>query len=231
MKEYTTIKELPPSERPYERCLQHGPEYLTDAELLAVILRTGTKGKPSTYLANQILSHAKGQEGLLSLYHLSVEQVMQIPGVGKVKAVQVMCITELSKRISKTIARGELVFHHPQSIANYYMEELRHLEKETIICMMLNTKNNLLGEEVISQGTVNSTLISPREVFLSALSFRAVNIILIHNHPSGDPNPSKEDIQITHRVKDAGNLIGIKLLDHIIIGDQQYTSMREDGHF
>ena len=145
------------------------------------------------------------------------------------KAVQLKCITELSTRIATMRAKESLCFTDPSSIAEYYMERLRHEEQELLICMMFDTKNHLLGDAQISRGTVNSALISPRELFLQALAFHAVHIILVHNHPSGNPEPSQEDIVVTRRVRGAGELIGISLLDHIVIGDHCYISMFEQG--
>ena len=161
--------------------------------------------------------------------HLKVEQLTKIKGIGSVKAVQIKCIAELSRRIAKSIASERLSFQHPQTIASYYMEDMRHQEQEMLICIMLNTKNSFLGDVMISKGTVNASLISAREIFLSALSFQAVNIILLHNHPSGNPAPSDEDIMVTRQIKEAGDLLGIQLLDHIIIGDQQYISFCEEN--
>lgn len=215
--------------RPYEKCETKGEKSLTDAELLAVILRTGAAGKTSVELASQILSLSKGYSGLSGMYHLSLQHLMEIKGVGKVKAMQVKCLCELSRRIAQAQARENLAFHDPDSIAAYYMERLRHEEQEVLICMMLDTKEHLLGEQVISRGTVNASLVSPRELFLAALSYHAVSILLIHNHPSGDPSPSREDKQITKRVAAVGELLGIELLDHIIIGDHRFCSFMQEN--
>lgn len=222
------MKERPVSERPYEKCLSKGPQALTDAELLAVILRTGVRGSTSLELAYRILSLTNTSgSALAGIHHLSGNQLMKIKGIGKVKAIQILAIAELSKRITSARARESLVFHQPETIAAYYMEQLRHKEQEVLICMMLDTKNQLLGERELFRGTVNASIISPREVFLDALRQQAVNIILIHNHPSGDPSPSREDVLITERIRQAGELLEIHLLDHIVIGDHQYVSFRE----
>ncbi|MCI1306325.1 MAG: DNA repair protein RadC [Lachnospiraceae bacterium] len=222
-----TIRQIPDGERPYEKCLRLGPEGLTDAELLAVILRTGTKGISSIRLADEVLDLCRFNRGLTGIYHLSVDQLCSISGVGRVKALQVICIGELSKRIAQTSAAGGLNFCDPATIAAYYMETMRHEEQEVVRCMMLNVKNRMLGDVLLTRGTVNLSLISPRELFISALSFHAVHMILVHNHPSGDASPSDEDIRVTRRIRDAGELLGIDLLDHIIIGDRCYTSLRE----
>ena len=216
-------------EQPYEKCLENGPESLSDAELLAVILRCGARGKTSLELAREILSLPGKEESLLGLYHCTRQELLQIRGVGEVKAIQLQCIGELSKRMAAAGARKGLCFHDPASIADYYMERLRHEDQEVLLCMMLDTKNQLLGEKEITRGTVNATMISPRELFLAALQFRAVHILLVHNHPSGIPEPSGDDITVTRQIRRAGEMLGITLLDHIIIGDHCYTSMLEQG--
>ena len=225
----TVIPDEKAENRPYEKCLKYGVSSLTDAELLAVIIRTGTKGVSSVNLAGRILGLSKKDNGLLGICHLTGPELMQLSGVGRVKAIQILCIGELSKRIATYQARRGLCFTEPGSIANYYKEQLRHEEQEVMICMMLDTKNHLIGDEVISKGTVNASLVSPRELFLSALRFHAVNLILVHNHPSGDAAPSQADIDLTRRVRQAGELLGVYILDHIIIGDCQYFSFQEEG--
>lgn len=228
MNQNHTIKDIPVQDRPYEKCLEFGAEHLTDAELLAVILRTGRQGSNSLELSYEILQLANiRKQGLSGLHHLSVQELMGISGVGKVKAIQLKCIGELSRRMARQTAKDRLSFNAPNTIADYYMEELRHLEQEVLLCMMLDTKNHLLGEKRMFLGTVNASLVSPRELFLEALRFQAVNIILVHNHPSGDPTPSREDVQITKRVRQGGELLGIHLLDHIIIGERTYVSFKE----
>lgn len=226
-----TIKDLPESERPYEKCIREGEEALSDSELLSVILRCGTRGKSSVSLANDILKHMQESSypGLPGILHSSLADLEKIHGIGKVKAVQLKCIGELSKRIAAAAARPALSFHHPDSIAAYYMEQLRHQEQEILICMMLDNRNHLLAERLISKGTVNATLVTPREIFTEAIRCHAVSLILVHNHPGGDPGPSLCDIEATERVSEAGELLGIPLLDHIIIGDRRYVSFREEG--
>ena len=226
-----TIKAMPEEERPYEKCLNLGPESLSDAELLSIILRCGAKGRNSLELARDILKLCRFEEGLTGLHHLSVQQLQDVKGVGLVKALQLKCIGELSKRIARKEARKGLDFHNPESIAHYYMESLRHEEQEIVVCMMLDTKNHFLGDVPLSRGTVNISLISPRELFLEALAFHAVHLILVHNHPSGDPTPSRDDLMVTRRIVRAGELLGITLLDHIIIGDQRFVSLRQTGMF
>lgn len=187
------------------------------------------QGEKHPELAREILSLPGKEEGLLGLYHCTRQELLQIRGVGEVKAIQLQCIGELSKRMAAAGARKGLCFHDPASIADYYMERLRHEDQEVLLCMMLDNKNQLLGEKEITRGTVNATMISPRELFLAALQFRAVHILLVHNHPSGIPEPSGDDITVTRQIRRAGEMLGITLLDHIIIGDHCYTSMLEQG--
>ena len=221
------IKELLENERPYEKCVRMGAAALSDAELLAVLLRTGTKGTNAIDLARQILDKSMGHEGLLNIHQLSLEKLKKIKGIGKVKAIQIVCLSELAKRLSKAEACSGLIMNHPATIANYFMEEMRHEKQELLKLLMLNTKSKVLGETCISKGTVNSSLISPREIFMEALAKEAVSIVLVHNHPSGDPTPSEADKTITVQIKNAGEMIGIHLLDHIIIGNNCYTSFAE----
>lgn len=216
-------------ERPYEKCEKYGAAFLTDTELLAVLLRSGIQGENSIQLARRLLHPGFGEEGILTIHQWTLESLQKVKGIGKVRAVQVLCLSELAKRLSKASAAKGLDFSSPESIAAYYMEEMRHMKKEIIKLLCLNTKMRLLGECVLSTGTVDRALISPREIFTEALLRGAVSVILLHNHPSGDPSPSKDDIYITRRVSDAGRLLGIELLDHIVIGDNCYVSLREKG--
>ena len=203
---------------PYERFLQFGPENLTEAELLAVILRTGTKEDSAVALAEKVLALATyPREGLLGLHDVSVEELMEIRGIGMVKAVKLKCIAELSNRMSRAKAREGICFTRADHVAEYFMEKLRHRD----------AKGQLIREKKLSDGSVNMALISPREIFLEALKDKAVSLILVHNHPSGDPTPSRSDRELTENVAKVGNQMDIPLLDHIIIGDNRYTSFRE----
>ena len=224
------MKNLPDAERPYERCLAQGPEHLSDAQLLSVIIRTGSREESSLELANRILALGGPDKGILGLLHLSLSQLTAVKGIGKVKAIQLLCIGELSRRIwkKKAIARP-LIFHDPGQVAEYYLEDMRHMEQEQFRMMMFNTRQVLIGDVLLAKGTVSSAVTTPREIFVEALRHQAVSLILVHNHPSGDPEPSKEDIELTARVRAAGKVIGMPLLDHIIIGDTSYVSLKERG--
>lgn len=228
-KNLKTMKHLPEELRPYEKCERMGAEALSDAELLAVILRTGSRGETSLQLAGRILGACR-PEGILGLLHLTLPELMELKGVGRVKGLELLCIGELSRRIWKRLATDSTpVFTEPAMISGFYMEDMRHMEQEELHLMMLNSKNALIRESLIFKGTVSMSLASPRELFLEALRYHAVSIILVHNHPSGDPTPSTEDKKMTFRIKEAGMLLGIRLLDHVIIGDQTYFSFKERG--
>lgn len=222
-----TMKELPKSEQPYEKFILYGAENLSDAELLAIILRTGTKGMSVISLANHVICAGGREHGILNLERMSLNELKKIPGIGQIKAVQLKCIAELSRRISKAEKLNSLSFQSPKSVAAYYMEEFRLKKQEHMLLIMLNTKSKLIGEKIIFKGTVNASIVSPREIFIEAIHQEAVYIILLHNHPSGDPTPSGEDIALTRRIQEAGRLVDIQLLDHIIIGDHKYVSFSE----
>ena len=226
MSEHITMKDLPESERPYEKYLLHGEEVLSDAELLAIILKNGTKTSNSLDIAREIL---KGNHNnLLNLYDLSYRDLLQFPGVGQVKAIQLKAVAELSKRIAITKSGYQLKMDTPSSIADYYMEQLRHAKQEQLICAFFDTKCNFLGDVVISKGSVNYAYVSPRDIFRYAFDYEAVMIILLHNHPSGDSTPSEDDIRITRRIQKGAQILELQLVDHIIIGDARYYSFKEN---
>ena len=220
------IKTLPPECRPDERMELYGAEALSDAELLAVIIRTGYQGTNSIRLAESILGYTT-EAGLTGLCQVSIEELKQMRGVGKVKAFQIKAVAELARRISKQSAKQRFVADNPQTVARYYMEDLRHKDTECVMVLSLDGKGALLGEKILSMGTVNASLASPREIFLEAFKQKAVSILMLHNHPSGDATPSRQDIELTNRIKKSGELLGVALVDHIIIGDNTYVSLKE----
>lgn len=226
---HLTMKDLPDTEKPYEKGLQYGVSACSDAELLAIILRTGAKNIKALDLAHQLLVLDDNQQGLLSLLHKLPEDLIDVKGIGNVKAIQICAIFELAKRVSKLQGMKKLKVTSPESVANTYMAEMRYLEQEQFRIICLDTKNQIVAEPVMSIGTVNASLVHPREVFIEALRQNAVSIILMHNHPSGDPSPSREDKNITRRLIECGELLGIKVLDHIIIGDGRYCSLKAQG--
>ena len=226
MSEHFTMKNLPESERPYEKYMLHGEKSLSDAELLAIILKSGTKDANSLDIAREIL---KGNHNnLLNLYDLSFRDLMRISGIGQVKAIQLKAVAELSRRIAKTNSGYCLRMNNPKSIADYYMEQLRHEKQELLLCAFFDAKNNFLGDVIISKGAVNYAYVSPREIFRYAFEYEAVMIILLHNHPSGDPTPSDEDLRITNRIEKGAQILQLELVDHIIIGDNMYYSFKEN---
>ncbi|QUI23331.1 DNA repair protein RadC [Vallitalea pronyensis] len=221
------VKDLPSSERPYEKFETYGPSALSDAELLAIIIRSGSRKERSIELAQRILGIT--EQGIRGIYGLSLDDLQQVSGIGRVKSIQIKAIAELSKRLSKYNAETKLKISSPGSIATLYMEEMRYLQQEHLKIVFLDTKNQIIADKFLTVGTVNASLINPREVFIQALRHHAVHVILLHNHPSGDPTPSQEDIAITKRIIEAGDIIGVRLLDHIIIGDGHYISLKERG--
>ena len=223
-----TVKKLPDHEQPYEKCISFGASALSDAELLAVIIRCGSKKERSVDLAYRILNLYEDR-GICSLYHADYDSLKEIHGIGKVKAVQILCVAELAKRMAKSENRSRTSFKNAEDIARYFMEDMRHLEYEETIAVYLDSKMNLIRDRVIFKGSVNSSMFEPREILIEALKAGAVNLVMLHNHPTGDPAPSRADISATLRLKEACALIGMKLSDHIVIGDNRYVSMRESG--
>lgn len=224
-----TIKDMAMEQRPYERCMQFGAKSLTDAELLAVILRSGTKDINSVELANMILNNTSSKS-LSGLMNTGYEEYIRLKGVGKVKAIQLLCIGELSSRIWKReTLENQAVFNSPSACASYYMQEMKHLKQEELRLCFLDTRQRLIGDAIITIGTISAALISVREILISALKHHAVNIIMLHNHPSGNPSPSEDDKNVTNLVKQGCEYVGINLNDHIIIGDNKYYSFRERG--
>ncbi len=224
------VKDLPLDDRPYEKCFKHGPETLTDRELLAVILKCGSLGDSSLDLSEKVLAMPDGSLSILALKHKSIASLMKIKGIGKVKAVTLKCIAEISNRLSRASFVKGIDFKKPSEIANYYAETMRHLDHEETRLLCLNGSNRLVGEVVLSTGLVNEALLSTRDIFIKALEFSAVYIVLLHNHPGGNPSPSRNDLDVTRKIEEAGVLMDIKLIDHIIISDASYVSMRESGY-
>lgn len=224
----STMKDLPLSERPCEKCEELGPESLSDKELLTVLIRSGSKYIRADEIALCILEMCK-DDGIAGLLGLSVNDLAGIPGIGKVKAVQIAAAVELAKRISSTKKPWGNKFSSSKQVAEYYIPRLSEKTKEQLHLLILDTKNRVIKDEVISIGNINSSICDPREIFSSALKNNGVSIILLHNHPSGDPSPSQEDLSITERILKTGVNIGINLLDHIIIGRDSFVSMKDDG--
>jgi len=214
------LKEISIENRPRERLISSGVNVLSDSELLAVLFQSGYKGENVIDMSNRLIS----EYSLEKLNSLSLYELMKIKGIGKAKACKILSAFELSKRVrAGRICEKRITCS--EDIAKYYMEKMRDYKREHLIAVFLDTKNKIIGEKVISIGTVDSSLVHPREVFKEAIKCSASAIILVHNHPSGDCEASEEDIKITKRVNDAGKIFGIELLDHIIIGKKEFYSI------
>jgi DNA repair protein RadC len=224
MEQSLKIKDLPENERPQEKLLRYGPEILSNGELLAVILRTGIKSENVVQLSSRIIAESGGLNGVLKS---SEEDFKKIKGIGETKAAQLLALVEISKRFKAFKSGDKYKITKPQDAAEYVMEEMKSLNKEYLRILMLNTKKIIISIKDVSIGTLNSSMVHPREVFIEAIKKSADSIIVCHNHPSGDPSPSREDINITYRLKECGKLLGIEVVDHIIIGDGNYVSLKE----
>jgi DNA repair protein RadC len=222
-----TIKNIPKDERPREKLLKYGSNSLTNSELMAIILRVGSKQDTAVTLSQKILGY-EGR-GLKNIADSNPEFLLKFHGISDAKAAQILAAVELGKRVSRIEKENKYKITSPQDISGYVMEDMRYLKKEYFKIILLDTKNQILDLVTISIGSLNSSIVHPREVFNEAVKKSAASIILIHNHPSGDTNPSKEDINITNRLIEAGNIMGIKVLDHIIIGDGVYLSFKEEN--
>ena len=214
---------------PYDKFLKNGAQSLSDEELLAIILRTGTKGEDAVTLACRVLEICGKQRGIEGLHHVTLSQLMNISGIGEVKAVKLKAVAELSTRIANAKVKKDICFRHPGEVAQAYMEQMRHLEKEHCVAVYVDSKDSRITDAHLSIGNLNCSILSAREIFRQALACNAAAVILLHNHPSGDPAPSREDIRLTKRLKEAADIMEIPLLDHIIIGDNTYISLREKG--
>ncbi|MCR4740953.1 MAG: DNA repair protein RadC [Lachnospiraceae bacterium] len=224
------IKDLPADERPYEKCLRFGPEVLSDCELLAVFLRTGASGCTGIDISREVLSLPDGSRSLSALLSKSTRELLRIRGIGEVKAITLKCIAEISRRLNRPAIDDKVNLNNPQSIAAMFMDEMCYLDHEEVRVVCLNGANRYITDEILTKGTVNRSLISTREIYKIALLNSAVGIVLLHNHPGGDPSPSENDILVTDKVKKAGELMDIKLIDHLIIGGGSFVSMRGSGY-
>ena len=218
--------DLPTNERPRERLMRYGADTLSNAELLAIILRTGTRKEDIVTLSNKIIKESGGLNGLLNM---NFDEFMELHGIGEAKAAQLIALSELSKRFKSYRAGDVCKITQPKDAADYVIEDMKSLNVEHLKVIMLNTKNIVISVCDISMGSLNSSIVHPREVFCEAIKKRSASIIICHNHPSGDPTPSSEDINITNRLRECGKIIGIELLDHLIIGNGIFISLKEKG--
>ncbi len=223
-----TIKDMPEAERPQEKLLNHGPRSLSAAELLALIIRTGNHKESAIDLATRIL-YGEQRQGLTFLAQATPEELMDITGVKDAKASKILATVELGRRTRQNDLQSRLVVDHTRALPEYLMDDMQFLDVEEFRIALLDVKKRLIGVELITKGILNSTVIHPREVFHKAINRKAHTVILIHNHPSGNPSPSQEDIKTTQRMVDTGKIIGIPVIDHIIIGNHRYYSFVEEG--
>ncbi|MBE3580046.1 MAG: DNA repair protein RadC [Thermoanaerobacteraceae bacterium] len=220
-----TIKKLPEDLRPRERMLLAGAQALSNAELLAILLRTGTPRENALDLAQRLLAQPGG---LRYLAEVSLEELKEQKGIGLAKAAQIKAAVELGRRLAAYSAHRPVI-QQPGDVAALLMDEMRYLDREHFRTISLNTKNRILAVDNVAVGSLNASLVHPREVFKGPIKRSAAAIILVHNHPSGDPSPSVEDIQVTRRLAEAGRLLGIEVLDHVVLGDGSFVSMKERG--
>lgn len=220
------IKQLPTDERPREKLWSKGADALSNAELLAILLRTGTTQGSAVRLAEQLLVKYGGLAGLTTV---EPAELSKVKGIGPAKAVSVAAVIALGQRLSSLSAAERPIIRSPQDVAQLVMAQLRYASKEKFMAILLSTKNHVLAQPVVSVGSLNASIVHPRELFREAIFHSAAAVILVHNHPSGDPTPSQEDIQLTKQLAAAGKLLDISVLDHVIIGDGKYVSFKEKG--
>lgn len=222
----TNIQVIPTESRPRERMEEYGPKVLADHELLAIILRTGTRDQNVLSLA---LSVIREVENLYMFRHTSLQELMKIPGIGRVKATEILAAIEFGGRIARTSQVKEGTVISSSWVGNYLLKEMSNLTQEHVVALYLNTKNEIVKKETIFVGSLNSAVAHPREIFKGAVRYSAARIIIAHNHPSGNTEPSEADYSFTRRMVDAGEIMGIEVIDHFIIGETEYLSLKEHG--
>lgn len=223
-----TFQSIPKNLRPRERLIHYGESALSNQELLAILLRTGTRKMNVLELAMYILTKVGDLNGFRSV---SYEELLELPGIGHARAVELLSMIELGKRINRATQPKEGTVTSSQWIGQLLIDEIGSLCQEHVVAVYLNTKNAIIKKSIIFKGSLNSSVAHPREIFKQAVKCSAARLIIGHNHPSGNPEPSEADYQFTNRLKEAGDIIGIQLLDHIIVGDQAFVSLREEGFF
>lgn len=221
---HLTIKQLPPELRPRERLIQYGAGSLSNAELLAIVLGTGTKNKTTVQLSEKLLSHF---QTLGSLGRCTIEELCSIGGIGKVKATQILAALEIGRRASTASPSERFTINSPEDVMRLLMPDMRYLDREHFKALILNIKHQVLRVVDISIGSLNSSVVHPRELYKMVIRHNGAAVVVVHNHPSGDPTPSSEDIAVTKRLERAGEVLGIDLLDHIILGDGRFVSLKE----
>lgn len=222
------ISDLPADERPIEKCLFGGPGILSNAELLALVIHSGTPERSAVALAEELLGSLDG--GLRGLAAASPQELMELKGIGRVRACSLAAAAELGRRVSRPDMTKGYVISGADDVASLLMEEMRYERKEHFKCVLLDTKGRVITVEDVSTGDLSATPVHPREVFSPAVRKSAASVVCVHNHPSGDPTPSREDIATTERLCQVGALLGIRVLDHVVIGDGRYASMLNEGY-
>jgi DNA repair protein RadC len=220
------ITRWPKNERPRERLLQHGPQHLTETELLGILLGKGTTRKTAIDIARELLDR---YESLQKLFSRSPSELTTVKGIGSAKAAILSAAFELVRRIQSQRISDRPSFKRSSDVANHYLPLMRDLRKEVFKVLLLNRSNRLIKEVFVSEGTLDASIVHPRDVFREALLEPAAGIILIHNHPSGNPSPSEEDLRITKQLVEAGRLLGIRVYDHIILAGESYRSLADEG--
>lgn len=221
------IRDVHIADRPRERLIRQGAESLSNQELIAILLRTGIKQESVLVLANRILSSF---DKIQDLKDATIEELMLVKGVGKAKAVQLLAAAEIGKRMYRKHSEGRYTIRSPEDAAAYLMTDMASLNQEHFVALFLNVKNEVLHKQTLFIGSLNSSIVHPREIFREAVKRSAASIIVAHNHPSGNPSPSPEDIEVTKRLIEAGSIMGIEVLDHVIIGNHQFLSLKEKGY-
>lgn len=224
--ESVIIRELPAQERPRERLLNEGEQALNNRELLAILLGSGAPQQSALTLADQLLRNAGSLRGLAAL---DVEELRKVRGIGLAKAAQIKAAMELARRLSLEPGYERIAIRHPGDVAELMMDDLRDLDHERFMLLMLDTKHRVIKIQTLSVGDLSGTLVHPRELFKAVIRRNSAAVVLVHNHPSGDPEPSADDLDLTRRLAAGGRLLGIEVLDHIIIGDNTYVSLKERG--
>ena len=219
------LNQLPISERPYEKLELYGEKSLSNSELLAIIIKTGTKEDTAVGLAQKILALSKGDSSLRFLEQISMEELKKIKGIGRVKAIQLKAVCEITKRLSQPINSDKITINNPKDVADLLMDELRYEKKEILKVLILNTKNVIQKIEDIAIGGTFSINLEPKDILKEAIKMEMPKIIVVHNHPSGNATPSTSDLEITDKIDACAKLFGIQLLDHIVIGDGTYESI------
>lgn len=220
-----SIHEMPVDDRPRERLLKYGPEALSNAELLAIILRTGSQKENVVNMCSRIFS----EYNIKQLSQANISMLTQIHGIGNAKATQIAAVFELARKLEGFTDDPKRKIRSPADVYSLLYPRMREQKREKFVALLLDTKNQIIREETISIGSLNASIVHPREVFRAALMESCASVILSHNHPSGDPTPSREDIAVTEKLIEGGKLLGIDVLDHVVIGDGRYISLKDEG--